>query len=107
MNAVKDDVIKLVEKELASANEKFPMFRSPHEGYTVILEEMNETRENLINVGIALKEIWDGVKTNSTSLYMDDVDILKAEAINAACELIQVAAMAQKLIDSMEGNYEA
>lgn len=28
MNAVKDDVIQLVAKELASANEQFPLFAS-------------------------------------------------------------------------------
>ena len=32
MNAVKEDVEKLVQKELESANQRFPMFRSDHEG---------------------------------------------------------------------------
>lgn len=99
MNAVKDDVIRLVEKELESANKKFPRFNSAHEGYAVILEEMEEAGENLNNADILLKELWCGVKHNSVSLYMDDVAALKTEAINAACELIQVAAMAQKFMD--------
>jgi hypothetical protein len=33
MNAVSEDVEKLVEKELEAANERFPQFHSPHEGW--------------------------------------------------------------------------
>jgi hypothetical protein len=39
MNAIKDDVIALVHKELESANKKFPLFHSAHEGYIVLKEE--------------------------------------------------------------------
>lgn len=60
MNAVSEDVEKLVEKELEAANERFPQFHSPHEGWAVMQEEA------------------------------------------AACEAIQVAAMARKYLDMME-----
>lgn len=40
MNAVESDVEKLVQKELESANRRFPMFRSDHEGAAVIFEEI-------------------------------------------------------------------
>ena len=40
MNAVKEDVEKLVQKELESANQRFPMFHSDHEGAAVIFEEI-------------------------------------------------------------------
>ena len=44
MNAEKSDVEKLVQKELESANQKFPMFRSDHEGAAVIYEEVGAKR---------------------------------------------------------------
>lgn len=100
MNAVREDVIKLVEKELVSANKKFPMFASNHEGYAVIKEEIEEAEECMENILTAISEVWINVKSNYGITY--DNDALKCEAINGAIELIQVAAMAQKFIDSEE-----
>ena len=42
MNTIKSDVENLVQKELESANQRFPMFRSDHEGAAVIYEEMQK-----------------------------------------------------------------
>lgn len=100
MNAVKEDIEKLVQKELAAANEKFPLFASNHEGYAVIKEEIEEAEECIYNVSVALKEVWKNTKSNFGIDY--NVEALKSEAINGAIELIQVAAMAQKFIDSAE-----
>ena len=47
MNTIKSDVEKLVQKELESANQRFPMFRSDHEGAAVIFEEIEETKNSL------------------------------------------------------------
>lgn len=67
------DSIKFdVEKELGTAFKKFKPFNSPHEGYAVILEELDE--------------LWDEVKTNPQNM-----DLVRAEAI-------QVAAMAIRFI---------
>ncbi|MDF2537428.1 MAG: hypothetical protein K0S76_449 [Herbinix sp.] len=57
MDAVKNDVICLVFKELKSANEKFPPFNSDHEGYAVIKEEVEEAQECFNNINTAMKEI--------------------------------------------------
>lgn len=38
MNAVSEDVAKLVEKELANANKQFPAFASEHEAWAVMHE---------------------------------------------------------------------
>lgn len=47
MNVIENDVRALVDKELTAANERFPQFRSQHEGYAVILEEFDEAKEQL------------------------------------------------------------
>jgi rRNA-processing protein FCF1 len=98
MNVVQDEVNELIKKELKAANEKFPLFNSNHEGCAVIKEEVEEAEECIYNVNVALKEVWNNTKSNCVIDY--DIEALKSEAINGAIELIQVAAMAQKFIDS-------
>jgi len=62
--------------ELAMATKKFGPFASPHEGYAVILEELDE--------------LWDAIKTGGS-----------AEDVRA--EAIQVGAMAMRFCLDMEG----
>lgn len=102
MNAVEKDVELLVEKELKSANEKFPSFASAHEGYAVIKEEIEEASEELDNCKDAFEDMWKEIKGNNTKEQTICAKVLYCQAKNLACEAIQVAAMAQKLIDSLE-----
>ena len=100
MNAVKSDVEKLVQKELESANQRFPMFRSDHEGAAVIFEEIEEAEHELNEVRFEFKEMWRSVKLNIGGIPFCEA-VLK-RSLNLACEAIQVAAMAQKFIDSQK-----
>jgi hypothetical protein len=59
-----------VTEELARARTRFPRFNSSHEGYAVLLEEVDE--------------LWDEIKRN--------------DPVRGRCEAIQVAAMAIRLI---------
>lgn len=65
-----DLLLHMVKGELMMAREKHPAFHSAHEGYAVILEELDELKE----------EVW---KKNS-----------KRDITNMRRECIQVAAMA-------------
>ena len=98
MNAVKEDVEKLVQKELESANQRFPMFRSDREGAAVIYEEMQETENELKNAQEYFKALWESVKQNVDAEWY--AESIKIASVNLACETIQVAAMAHKFIDS-------
>jgi len=99
-NAVQADVQLLVQKELNSANEKFPPFNSAHEGYAVIKEEIEESSECLQDIKQWHNEIWDLIKFNQgTEIQGEAARKLKLHAVNLACEAIQVAAMAQKFLD--------
>ena len=100
MNAVENQVRQLVEVELAAANERFPQFHSTHEGYAVILEEMEETKDQLAASERFLSYAWDRVKNDTKA--REQVDYVKLFAINAACEAIQVAAMCQKFLGMEE-----
>ena len=103
MNAVKSDVEKLVQKELESANQRFPMFRSDHEGSAVICEEIQEAEYEIECVKDRFEELWRSVKNDLSSEWIAELNVaLMKRATNLACEAIQVAAMAQKFIDSQK-----
>lgn len=101
MNAVKQEVENLVQKELESANQKFPMFRSDHEGAAVMLEEIEESHSEILDIELNYKSLWQTVKEDfvNTAGY---AELIFDDAINLACEAIRVAAMAQKFIDSQK-----
>jgi hypothetical protein len=65
-------VTELAHTELYNALQRFPIFNSPHEGYAVILEEIDE--------------LWEHVKAND------------GETQKAMDEAVQVAAMALRFV---------
>lgn len=102
MNAVKQDVEKLVQKELESANQRFPLFRSDHEGMAVIVEEIEEAQEDMNKVQNNFGDLWKSVKRNLNSEPEYHAESVYICAVSLACEAIQVATMAQKFIDSQK-----
>jgi len=71
MNKI-ENIANQVIKELERTTEKFGSFKSAHEGYCVLLEEVDE--------------LWDEVKTN------------QGYTMGARQEAIQIAAMAMRYI---------
>lgn len=100
MNAVESDVRALVDKELAAANERFPQFHSQHEGYAVIQEEVDELKEDMDRINGRIPSLRARVRFNNSCEEL--VSRIFDDAINAACEAIQVAAMCKKFLE-MEG----
>lgn len=100
MNVVSKDVEKLVEKELEAANERFPQFHSEHEGWAVMQEEAEELQEECDSIEMAMEQLWRRIRDGiPTSLQ---VALVGQYAEAAACEAVQVAAMAQKYLDMLE-----
>ena len=101
MSTIKSDVEKLFQKELESANQRFPMFHSDYEGAAVIFEEIEEAHSKMLDMELHYKSLWQTVKENfiNTASY---AELVFDDAINLACEAIQVAAMAQKFIGSQK-----
>lgn len=100
MSEIKSEVENLVQKELESADQKFPVFHSGYEGAAVILREIDNAKLQMVRTKERFEDVWSFVKHESYSkeLTMD----LKHCAIELACSAIQVAAMAQKFINSQK-----
>lgn len=100
VNAVENDIRALVDKELAAANERFPQFHSQHEGYAVIQEEVDELKEEANRIDGRITSLRARVRFNSNCEEL--VSRIYDDAVNAACEAVQVAAMCKKFLE-MEG----
>ena len=96
MNAVKDKLIALVDEELEAANAIHPPFHSLHEGYAVLLEEVEETEEALKSVKYYMEMVWHSIRWNEPEATMQPEKYMEETAIHLAAEAIQVAAMARK-----------
>lgn len=102
MKELLNEMARLCEGELQRANKRFPMFASDHEGAAVVLEEIEEVKEALCGIEAYYAELWDSVKENRDIEARVCAGGLKKEAKNVAAEAVQVAAMAQKFIDSQD-----
>lgn len=101
MNKVKNKLPALVDEELAAAMEEHPLFASAHEGYAVLLEEVEEAEKEVQDVRQHLDRLWNQVKVDNEGFVMHAAIYVRTAAINLAAEAIQVAAMAQKLLASL------
>jgi len=104
LNAVENQVRELVRAELDAANKQFPQFHSAHEGYAVIQEEVDELKEDMDRINCRITSLRARVRFNNSCEEL--VSRIYDDAINAACEAIQVAAMCEKFL-GMEGQTNA
>ena len=94
----KVNILSVMEYNEAAKNHG-STFCSTHEGFAVLLEEVNEAQEDMILLeDDAMEELWCAVKAD------DDYERVKKAAVGVerialslACEAIQVAAMARKM----------
>ena len=102
MNVVKEHVKFLVNKEYEAVNETHKPIASLHEGYAVLLEEIEETKEALGNVDEAIKIFWHQVRYDEEKDANISAAVVLAQAIETACEAIQVAAVCRRILDRYE-----
>lgn len=107
MEKLKAEISRLADIELETAVEKWGLNHSDHESAGVLLEEIEEAKDELINVEIHYKQLRAAIKKNDTtnkrrSLYNG----IYNAAVNLAAEAAQIAAMARKGILSNIEIYE-
>lgn len=98
MNVIEEQITKAIDDELAAATERFGLHHSWHEKYAVMLEEMEELEEEVMWAKEYLTSVWFGVKHNQEDYAEANIPDVYEHAVKAACEAIQVAAMAKKEI---------
>lgn len=103
MNKVIDKLPALVAEELEAANAVHSFFHSAHEGYAVLLEEVEEAKAELARVEDDMVSIWAGVRHDDPDRVYTWAQYLGNTAMMLAAEAIQVAAMARKMQDSLKG----
>lgn len=98
------DVKELVDEEYHRAAIKFGATnKSDHESYAVLLEELEEAQSEVAEVHFQLQHFWQLTKANDDDLSkFSRLLELERRALLAACELIQVTAMAKKAAATVE-----
>lgn len=102
MNKVKDKLPALVEEELAAAMEEHGSFASAHEGYAVLLEEVEEAEAELLALRALVADLWQGVKRDNAEGIWGAAEWIAQYAVNLAAEAVQVSAMAWKIMGSLD-----
>lgn len=92
------DVKELIQDEYVRATYKFGATNnSDHESYAVLLEEMEEAEVEVVEARVQLEKFWLLTKSDDSDMSKySSLQELKRRAMLAVCELIQVAAMAEK-----------
>ena len=100
MDVIQNDIRDAIEKELCSANERFPLFASLHEAIAVIAEEKEEAGEEMQRVTSSLLDAWCQIRKNEPKTALEHLVRLKFSAEALAIEACQVAAMCEKAAQS-------
>lgn len=82
-------------------------YNSTHEGYAVLLEEVEEVEEAIGYLKTDLKMLWERIKNDFQSVENIDKGaellMIVMNAKEAAQELVQVAAVAEKFVQTLDG----
>lgn len=97
-------VDQLIQAEYENACEKFgDKYNSLHEGYAVLLEEVEEVKPEITQLLNSFDVFWLWVKRNNQGhKYLCVEDMYKATE-NAMKELAQVGAVLMKIKNTLEG----
>lgn len=80
-------------------------YASEHEGYAVLLEEVQEAEENLEYINRCMKELWKEIRINFvTEEFLKGV---KAGAIELANEAVQCAAVCERFLETIKREEKA
>ena len=104
MTYMRNYVEYLAATELIRANGLHPAFASAHEGWAVLLEEIRELSSETHAIEEMHQLVFADVRQDRSA--RDGIARVYETAIRAACEAIQVAAMAKKYIAMEESQHE-
>lgn len=94
MTKLLKELEEITKAELDRCNEQHPLFASNHEGAAVLLEEIEEARDEMERIKSAYDLLWRSIKHDMMSIR--ELEPLRKHATLCAAECIQVAAMCEK-----------
>lgn len=94
----------LIQAEYENACEKFgETFHSLHEGYAVLLEEVEESENEFARIKTELSFLWSNIKYNGGHRIKSNLDVLQKYTQNAIKEHAQVGAVLMKIENILGG----
>lgn len=94
-------VEQLIQAEYLNACEIFgEKYNSLHEGYAVLLEEVEEVLFEKVKLGI--NDIWYGIKKNNGNMISYNQEEMLFNVKNAISELAQVGVVLMKIKNTLE-----
>lgn len=107
MDELITEVKTLVSKEYERASKIHgPINHSSHESYSILKEEMEEAKEELIHTEMYLDRFWRSTRSDDYASQAENIALIFNKSILAACECIQTAAMAYKSLETIKRNEE-
>lgn len=102
MKEIRIGIERLADSELQRATQEYHLFASDHEAESVIREEIEESAEDIEQIEEQYYELWNAVRADDEEAAYEAANRIKHYAVYAAAELVQVAAMADKLVVSQK-----
>ena len=100
LKSVLKDLNPIIKGELMRAQfHNGKTFHSPHEGYAVIKEEMEECSEALVKTWNVFNDVWEAIR-DDREVPGDKMWDMKRCAEETAAEAVQVVAMCHKFMIS-------
>lgn len=100
----KELIVKAVLNEHQKASGEYGrVYNSPHEGWAVMKEEIEEAEHELEMLRGDNMLFWDSVRHNTYSVMQDSVDRIQARAVSAILELTQVVTCCMKMTETIKG----
>ena len=104
MTTIVQPINLLVSDELDRASKIHgALFASAHECFGVIAEKLQEVGDELETVEVNLATMLAFIRDEDKQRIADAADCLRDRAVNAAAELVQVAAMCEKMARTVTG----
>jgi hypothetical protein len=104
---MKNKIEEIIINELQHARSLFTNMHSAHEGYAVILEEVDELQEELEFFNMHKDGLWQSIKKNNLKIQFNNIKEMQRIIRKLIKEAIQVAAMLQRFQeDVLKGGCE-
>lgn len=99
---IDEHVQDLIVFELERARAKFPKpTNSPHEGFAVLKEEIDELDEEMDLLRVMNDVLWKNVKTDNLDKQRETLEEMRIVTVRILKEAIQVGAMIDKFRDDV------